>query len=247
MKKSVITITSIVIAVIVALIIFFAIPKTGATNLVININDISLKLDEKSKVNYSSSISDAIITMVVEDDDIAQLTISSNGFYITGSKVGNTYLTLTGRYGDQVIEKVAKVSVLGTTNVDENEPNDDKPNTNKPNIDESNDEVNKPTDSEDNNKDANDLIISFSNLNRCKIENNNIFLTENDLAIFSINANVNIEGKTYIYSNSENLIISYLQDIGDNTYSIKALSTGEYQLCIEINGIESWFNVVVSE
>ncbi len=233
MKKSVITITSIVIAVVVALIIFFAIPKTGATNLVINVNDISLKLDEKSKVNYSSSISDAIITMVVEDDDIAQLTISSDGFYITGSKVGNTYLTLTGRYGNQVIEKVAKVSVSKTSSSDENNSSED--------------ENSKPTDDEDNKEDENELIISFSNLNRCEIEGNNIFLTENKLAIFSVDANVNIESGTNIYSNSEDLTINYLQDIGDNTYSIKATSAGEYDLCIEINGIESWFNVVVSE
>ncbi len=234
MKKSVITITSIVIAVAVALIIFFTIPKTGATNLVININDISLKLDEKSKVNYSSSISDAIITMVVEDDDIAQLTISSDGFYITGNKVGNTYLTLTGRYGNQVIEKVAKVSVSKTSSSsDENNSSDD--------------ENNKPTGDENNKEDENELIISFSNLNRCEIEENNIFLSENKLAIFSVDANVNIESGTNIYSNSEDLTINYLQDIGDNTYSIKAISAGEYDLCIEINGIESWFNVVVSE
>lgn len=231
MKKSVITITSIVIAIAVALIIFFAIPKTGATNLVINVNDISLKLNEKSKIDYFSSISDAIITMDVEDDNVAQLTISSDGFYITGNKVGNTYLTLTGKYGNQVIEKVAKVSVLKASSSNEND---------------SNEEDNKPTDGEDNGEDENELIISFSNLNRCEIENNTIFLTANRLAMFSVNANVNIESKMNIYSNCDDLTINYLQDIGDNTYSIKAASVGEYDLCIEINGIESWFNVVAS-
>lgn len=224
MKKVFISISSVLILAIAGVIIYFSIPKVDMPELVVTLNDISVNIGEKVKVDYKTSLSSAVITMKVENTKIAKLENEFGGNFVMGCSEGETILMLKARYKDESFEKAVVVNVSKNIKDDvvDNEDNsssleepDDKP-IETPNDEKVEDEIG--------------VNLEFSNLINCSVNENTISVYKDKKAIFSISSEINLNKDNFKIISDPSLNLSLVTGVGNNTYSIKATNCGSYKV-----------------
>ena len=226
--------------------IFLAIPDENNKPLSIETNDLLLKVGEKKTVSYSVSIEQAVCDFNIDNEAVAIV----SGGEILGVNEGETELTITAKYGNEISNKVVNVVVEKSDlndgnenqNPDENEPsNPEIPNVPE-NPDTPNDgdnvEDNNPTE-DDENEDSNgsdeqvpddDVDIKLY-VNGVLAED--IVLTSGKVSLLRIEASKEFS----LISNNLNLIMEELKGV-PNTFKISSQSIGVYSLIIKGENFE---------
>ena len=226
--------------------IFLAIPDENNKPLSIEANDLLLKVGEKKTVSYSVSIEQAVCDFDIDNEAVAIV----SGGEILGVNEGETELTITAKYGNEISNKVVNVVVEKSDlndgnenqNPDENQPSNpeipDVPeNPDTPN-DGDNVEDNNPTE-DDENEDSNgsdeqvpddDVDIKLY-VNGVLAED--IVLTSGKVSLLRIEASKEFS----LISNNLNLVIEELKGV-PNTFKINSQSVGVYSLTIKGENFE---------
>lgn len=226
--------------------IFLAIPDENNKPLSIEANDLLLKVGEKKTVSYSVSIEQAVCDFDIDNEAVAIV----SGGEILGVNEGETELTITAKYGNELSNKVVNVVVEKSDlndgnenqNPDENQPSNpeipDVPeNPDTPN-DGDNVEDNNPTE-DDENEDSNgsdeqvpenDVDIKLY-VNGVLAED--IVLTSGKVSLLRIEASKDFS----LISNNLNLIMEELKGV-PNTFKISSQSIGVYSLIIKGENFE---------
>lgn len=235
MKKYIIsTISCVVICAILGIVIYFSIPKTN--DLIISAQDVSVSVGQKVKLEYSSTISDAVLSFSVKDTKIAEVDLSGDDVYVVGCVEGETIINVLARYKDARYEDSVSV-VVKNTNTTYNTPNESQGNDdsqpNDDNTSEDLDDTKVTDDKQDFTEDEVKIVFVEDNLRNCLIDGETITINVNKKAIFSIETNIN--GEVDIESNV--IIANKLTSIGNKAFSLYASEIGEYQITFVINNL----------
>lgn len=226
--------------------IFLAIPDENNKPLSIEANDLLLKVGEKKTVSYSVSIEQAVCDFNIDNEAVAIV----SGGEILGVNEGETELTITAKYGNEISNKVVNVVVEKSDlndgnenqNPDENQPSNpeipDVPeNPDTPN-DGDNVEDNNPTE-DDENEDSNgsDEQVPENGVDIKLYVNGvlaeDIVLTSGKVSLLRIEASKEFS----LISNNLNLIMEELKGV-PNTFKISSQSIGVYSLIIKGENFE---------
>ena len=226
--------------------IFLAIPDENNKPLSIEANDLLLKVGEKKTVSYSVSIEQAVCDFDIDNEDVAIV----SGGEILGVNEGETELTITAKYGNEISNKVVNVVVEKSDlndgnenqNPDENEPsnpeipdvpeNPDTPN-NGDKVEDNNpteDDENEDSNGSDEQVPENDVDIKLY-VNGVLAED--IVLTSGKVSLLRIEASKEFS----LISNNLNLIMEELKGV-PNTFKISSQSIGVYSLIIKGENFE---------
>lgn len=226
--------------------IFLAIPDENNKPLSIEANDLLLKVGEKKTVSYSVSIEQAVCDFDIDNEDVAIV----SGGEILGVNEGETELTITAKYGNEISNKVVNVVVEKSDlsdgnenqNPDENEPS----NPEIPNVPENPDTPNDGDNVEDNNPTEDDENEDSNGSDEQVPENDvdiklyvngvlaeDIVLTSGKVSLLRIEASKEFS----LISNNLNLIMEELKGV-PNTFKISSQSIGVYSLIIKGENFE---------
>lgn len=239
MKKFALIFSIIVVLVLAGVGVYSILPKENTTptgQISLEVENVTLKVDEEVKVEYSVSTTKAVIVMEIENVSIAELRPLATGFYVKGLKEGSSIISVTASYG---AKKVTKTATIVVKSKEEGETDNPAPIDDNPEPDDPNDQDETP-----NIPIENKPVVEFLNLFKCEYSSKTFTIDANKLALFSIVCNENIESIS-LFSQSKNLVITLANDIGNNTYKILGLQTGEYVFILNINGHAFEYNVVV--
>lgn len=226
--------------------IFLAIPDENNKPLSIEANDLLLKVGEKKTVSYSVSIEQAVCDFNIDNEAVAIV----SGGEILGVNEGETELTITAKYGNEISNKVVNVVVEKSDlsdgnenqNPDENEPS----NPEIPNVPENPDTPNDGDNVEDNNPTEDDENEDSNGSDEQVPENDvdiklyvngvlaeDIVLTSGKVSLLRIEASKEFS----LISNNLNLIMEELKGV-PNTFKISSQSIGVYSLIIKGENFE---------
>lgn len=227
----------VIIAIIVTIVIY-KLDFSSEENLIFELSadDITLSVGEKEKIQYETSIEDAVFACEIEDCSVAKLFIKENSYWVEGLLTGETFLTITGKYKGEKVEEIVNITITNTESPVE-EPLQEE-------FDDVEDfkEIEEEKTPNTDTKTDKELKLSFSNLMNCTIDEKTIKMTANKMAIFSINCEENIE-TSEIISNDEKVVVTKLKDVGYNTYKLKTTETGTFEILIKINNQQQLWTV----
>ncbi len=229
-KKYLICISCAVVAILTGLGIYLGVSHSNPPALDVSINNFDIKVGEKVKIEYDVSISDAVIFLDVDKNQIASL-IQENGInYLTGCSEGKANLTLIAKYRNQKVEKVAKVVVSAVYQKPSEGDNTGSEDTKDPTKPENPDKDDEKEDTEK--EDA--LLLEFLNVQNCSIEKNVINMKQSVLAIFSVSANISITN-LHIDLIAADLSDDFVQEIGNNTFCLLSDISGDFEIDFVVN------------
>lgn len=228
MKKYILFILCFVVASSIGLSVYFTIPKENPIeDFVLNVQDVSVKIGEKQKLNYSVSIEDAVISVNISDKSIAKVVFENSLIYIQGCAKGDTEISLSATYRGETKKEVAIVQVSQTENIE-------TPTTPEPSDDEEKSDENQDNGLNDSNETENsDITLSFSNLRNCSVEGNIITITHAKEAMLTITANINTESVEIEFTNSG--LSTLTQDLGNRTFKFNCDNIGEFEFYVIVN------------
>ena len=197
---------------VVGIAIYFALPtKKHDTKLVVDAGDMSIVVGESKKIEYECSCVDAVISFKVEDESIAFVSAGANGVEIVGRSVGETLLTIEARYKRESVEKSVVIKVERENSVPEDSEEDDGAEGVVP-----------------------QLIIVEENLVNCEVVGESLRIGVLVKGIFALSSDMALTKEIEIVNDNTELEIKRALMIGNNTYSIKADSIGEYNIKVRL-------------
>ena len=234
LKKLLVGIACFLVAGLGAVIAYLAIPKDTPIELTVEVEDVELVIGENAELEWSVNINDALITVEIENKNIASYNKTDNKYVITGLAIGETNIKINAKYNGAKASDTAKITVIEKVSAEPpNEPNE-TPET-PPQEDPENPPVAEPTN-------------IFKETMFCTIESNKIILNNNAIfALVQISlGDEGVESLSFEYDTSNiNVVID--ENIGNNTYNIFVNVPGEYDLKIIINNIEYNYIVVKNQ
>lgn len=221
----------VLLASIILLVIFL--PKQNNEPLTIVSDDITLDINEESKIIFEVSNPYAVVTFDIEDEKI----VSLNGFTIKGLKEGETTINLLAQYNSQTATCQCKVIVVdedtSTTQPDDSDdsssstPSDNDDESENPDTGEDNEDSNSTEDDETINN--NYIKFEIINQNGCQIDGTNITLSKDKTCYFQLLSDEFENWQDCSFSTTNNIQISKLIT-GFNSWKIIAQENGTIKI-----------------
>ncbi len=240
MKKIVIAVAALLVAGLVGVVVYFAIPKEKPIDLRVEIKDVSLKVGENKEIEWTCNIEDALIVITSSKESVAKVERVAGVDMVVGCKVGMTELNIVAKYNGAKAEDKATVVVIESSS-DENPTNPPAENPEEGGgvPDNSGD----GTTGEDPDEEPKNL--EFTKLINCNLNEGKIVLNSGATYCYvQLSIEGGIEEKPTFEYDSLKLEISEVENLGANVYKIAVNATGEYEIKVEINGFEYVFFVV---
>lgn len=247
MKKIVMAVAALLVAGLVGVVVYFAIPKEKPIDLRVEIKDVSLKVGENKEIEWTCNIEDALIVITSSKESVAKVERVAGVDMVVGCKVGMTELNIVAKYNGVKSEDKATVVVIEPSS-DENPDGSDENPTNPPaeNPEEGGGDPDNSEDGTTGEEPAEDpKNLEFTKLINCNLNEGKIVLNSGATYCYvQLSIEGGIEEKpTFEYDNL-NLEISEVESLGANVYKIAVNATGEYEVKVEIDGFEYVFFVV---
>ncbi len=228
-KYLLIILTCILLCSIVGVVIYCLSPEEE--KLKVSISDVSVNVGQKVKLEYSTSIEDAVITFTLENEDIAKINQEGKDVYVTGIEEGTTSLKVIARYKVSREEVGADVVVkkdVATSNPI-SEPDDENVNDS-----EEDNENNSLTPTPPENPTSTQLELTFDedNFVNFSIEGNVMTIKKSKKAKFSVTSNIMV-------SKIEGISADISVEIKSSIFTLFSDKTGTFELSIVVNDIHS--------
>ncbi len=239
MKKLLIALATVLVAVLSGVIVYFAIPKDESIDLNVTVKNIIVEVDEEAVINYTVSHKDAFVTFEIKDKNIASIKSVNSQNRIHGIVVGETEIVIKAKYKGVSADATAKVYVVAKAN-------SENPGESEPTIPDDPNET--PDDPGNDDEGGSDTPIEqapkiiFNNLKNCTVEGNKIFIGDVSYSLVQITTENGVGSITFEYDTTK-MSISLNDMIGNNTYKIVVYESGEFDLKITID--ENIYQMIV--
>lgn len=198
--------------------------------LKVSISDVTVNVGQKVKLEYTTSIEDAVITFTLDNEDIAQINQEGKDVYVTGIEEGTTSLKVIARY--KVSREEVGADVVVKKNVATSNPiSEPDENMNNSEEDNENDSIT-PTPPDEPTSTQLELTFDEDNFVNFSIEGNVMTIKKSKKAKFSVTSNIMV-------SKIEGISADISVTINSSIFSLYSDKTGTFELSIVVNDIHS--------
>lgn len=255
MKKWLVMIASVLVAGLVSVVVYFAIPKKEPVDLQVYVQDIVVKVGHSEEIEWTCNIEDALVVISSSNEKVVKIERVEGIDKAVGCKVGQAKLVVIGKYNGVKVQEEATVEVVeelqnspetpsdeensSSGNEDEQNVPTETPEVEVPNEDSGNSETDEGTEEEESQGADEELQskLEYTKLINCELVDGKLILNESaSYCIVQISLSEGIIGSPSFEYDTAKLSVSKVESMGGNVYKITVSVVGENVINVEIDG-----------
>ncbi|MBE7076249.1 MAG: hypothetical protein E7375_04265 [Clostridiales bacterium] len=233
---------------------YFAIPRGEVPQLEIIVEDMSLSLGERKKLEYDISNKEAVVVIEESDSEIVGIESTANGRYVLGKNIGETGIKIIAKYKGEKVEKEIKVTVTKTEEEPEDNEEESIPDNPLPPDGENEEEIPTPPNESEEGVGNNDppeenppteegveSIFKLTNLSGQELTTLELIANQNFTLVIKLKSGESLTEKVGLTS-EEIQILEHPLGMG---YILKSTKTGEFEIKITYKGTTETHKIIV--
>ena len=261
-KKWLVTLASVLVAGLVSVVVYFAIPKEEPVDLQVDVEDIIVKVGQSETIEWTCNIEDALVVISSSNEKVVKIERENGIDKAIGCKVGQAEIVVIGKYNGVKMQAEATVEVVEglqenpeTPNEEENSSGGNEGENNLPTQTPEDETLNEGLDNpktedgteEDESQGGDEelqLKLEYTKLINCELVDEKLILNESaSYCIVQISLSEGIIGSPNFEYDTAKLSVSKVESMGGNVYKITVSAAGEYVINVEIDGVN--YEIVV--